>query len=46
VPLVGGVAQPLIDSMLALVNRGFSDAINFLAFELAARMSGGSVWTS
>lgn len=46
IPLLGGVAQPLVDSLLALVNQGFSEAINFLAVELAARMSGGRFWTS
>jgi hypothetical protein len=46
VPLLGGVAQPLIDSLLALINQGFSEAINFVAVELAARMSGGRFWTT
>jgi hypothetical protein len=46
VPIVGAVAQPLIDALLALVNQGFSEAINFLAVELAARMSGGRFWTT
>jgi hypothetical protein len=40
-PLAGGVAQPLIDSMLAWINQGLSEAINFLAVELAARLSAG-----
>ena len=44
-PLTGGVAQPLIDSMLAWIKQGLSEAINFLAVELAARMSGGRFWT-
>lgn len=45
-PLLGGVAQPLIDSFLGWINQGFSEAINFLAVELAARMSGGKFWTT
>jgi hypothetical protein len=46
IPLAGGLAQPLIDFILGAISQGFSEAINFLAVELAARMSGGRFWTT